>query len=96
MSLLLALAVRLLPIGAILLLRRGAVSPSLLVIAIVVTIVMVVVNLYTDYLRGAYSASEHNATVANPIRSQLNRFAQYRVITWVAYGITLILLLVVQ
>jgi hypothetical protein len=96
MALLLAVAVRLLPVGAILLVRQGAASSWMLVLAIVVTVVMVVVNLYVDYLRGAYSASEHNAAVADPIRARIHPFAPLRIGLWFAYMIALILLLLVQ
>jgi hypothetical protein len=96
MALLFVFALRLLPIGAILLLRKGAVSGWLLVIAIAVTLVMVVVNMYADYLRGLYLANEYNRTVADPIGARLNRFVPLRLATWLAYVIALILLLVVQ
>jgi hypothetical protein len=96
MALLLAVAVRLLPIGAILLVRQGTASSRLLVLAIVVTVLMVVINLYADYLRGAYAAREHNTTIADPIRARINQFAPLRIGLWIAYMIALILLLVVQ
>jgi hypothetical protein len=96
MALLILLALRLLPIGAIFLLRQGAVSGWLLVIAIAATIVMVTLNLYVDYLSGSYHASEYNPTVAATLRARLNRFAPLRLWTWIAYGISLILLLVVE
>lgn len=95
MSLIAALVIRLLPIVAILLLRRGVVSGWVLALVIVVTIVMVVVNLYADYLRGAYYANESNPTVAAALQARLNRWAPLRLWTWIAYVIGLALLVVV-
>jgi len=96
MALLLMLAIRLLPVGAVVLLRQGAVSGWMLAATIAVTIGMVVFNLYLDYLRGAHDASEYNPTVAAPLRARLNRFARLRLWTWIVYGTTLILLLIVN
>jgi hypothetical protein len=96
MALLFLLALRLLPVGAIVLLRNGAVSGWLLILAIAVTIVMVTFNLYVDYLSGSYRASEYNPTAAAPLRARLNRIAPLRLGTWIAYGVALILLLVVK
>lgn len=94
MAFIVALVIRLLPVVAIFALRKGAVW--VLALAIGVTIVMVVFNMYVDYLRGAYDASEHNPTIADPIRARLNRFAPLRLWTWIAYVVALILLLVVK
>lgn len=63
MALLIAIALRLVPIGAILLLRQGVVSGWVLVVAIAVTVGMVLVNMYADDLRGAYAANEFNPEV---------------------------------
>jgi hypothetical protein len=96
MALLLTLALRLLPIIAIVLWRRGAVSGWLLVIAIAVTVVMVVVNLYGDYLRGTYAAHEFTPDVIDSVHSRLRRLAPLRLGTWLVYVIVVILLLIME